>query len=189
MQYILDSYNSLFSPTWATGIGLDSWSDIERGIMGSGMFFLTMMGPWDRKMFWKFPKEFWNVFWKFEKGFCGCLNGIIGASDLIGCCGVESVLIGCWDGWMGLIGGWDTPMALVKIGMGASDLGLKEGVGDCVTSLSKWKPQPDWQAGSKDPSYRSSQPLRKSRLGKFLNEWRSSISAMQSVLKVTNQHF
>ena len=60
-------------------------------------------------------------------------------------------------------GGWDAATGLVKIGMGASDLGLKEGAGGWaggaeVTSLSKWKPHPDWQAGSRDPSYRSSQP-------------------------------
>ena len=38
------------------------------------------------------------------------------------------------------------------MGMGPSDLGLKEGeegAGALVTSVSKWKPHPDWQAGSR----------------------------------------
>jgi len=51
----------------------------------------------------------------------------------------------------GLLGGREgLGTGLEKIGMGASDLGLGEG--DPVTSPSKWKPQPDWQAGRRDPS-------------------------------------
>ena len=39
----------------------------------------------------------------------------------------------------------------LKMGMGASDLG-RAGGGPAVTSPSKWKPQPDWQAGRREPS-------------------------------------
>ena len=39
-----------------------------------------------------------------------------------------------------------------KMGIGASDLGRGEGDWPAVTSPSKWKPQPDWQAGRREPS-------------------------------------
>lgn len=68
-----------------------------------------------------------------KNGFCG-LNGARGASDLFG----------SWDGCSLDMGGKDgTGCGLVKMGMGASDLGLKEGAGARVTSLSKWNPHPD----------------------------------------------
>lgn len=59
----------------------------------------------------------------------------------------------------GLLGGWAEELTgLLKIGMGASDLGLGEGgEGGPVTSESNWKPQPDWQAGRRCPEYLSSQ--------------------------------
>merc|ERR1719347_1268845 len=66
----------------------------------------------------------------------------------------------------GLLCDWtDWLTGRLKMGMGASDLGLGEGgeewlmewVGGPVTSESNWNPQPDWHAGRRDPSYFSSQ--------------------------------
>ena len=59
-----------------------------------------------------------------------------------------------------LTGGWAELTGRLKMGMGASDLGRGGGGELSVTSESNWKPQPDWQAGRREPSYLSSQPAQ-----------------------------